>query len=73
MKEREKEHGEQDSSFMCPYPPVCIVQIRLGFPRLDIFSNFSKPREDRLRRRGWLTLLTHFGLLNMSVTLIPPC
>lgn len=26
----------------------------------DSFSNFSQLREDRLRRRSWLTALTHF-------------
>lgn len=42
-------------------------------PRRDSFSNFSQPREDRLRRSSWLTALTHSGLLNTSGTLIPLC
>lgn len=42
-------------------------------PWLDSFSNFSQLREDRLGRSSWLTALTHFGLLNMSGTLIPLC
>lgn len=42
-------------------------------PWRDSFSNFSHPREDRLRRSSWLTALTHFGLLNTSGTLIPLC
>lgn len=33
----------------------------IPFPWLDSFSNFSQPREDRLRRSSWLTALTHFG------------
>ena len=40
---------------------------------LDSFSNFLHPKEAGLRRSSWLTALTHFGLLNASVALIPLC